>query len=211
MNEIILLEDLGMLYTKNSKRTYRFGLYKCFCGKEFKAQSTSIKNKYTKSCGCTNGTHKLRGHRLYHIWNQMKQRCNNKNYTNYEYYGARGITICEEWLDINNFINDMYPSYKEGLSIDRIDNNKGYSKDNCRWSDKSTQVRNTRKIYSHNTSGYRGVHFNKKDKKWISQIVLNNKQIRLGNFNTAIEAAKAYDSYVINNKLEHTINFKKGN
>ena len=204
-----LVEDLGMLYPNlTSKNKRRYGLYKCFCGNEFRAQIANVRNRNTKSCGCINGIkHNLTNHRLYQTWNGMIQRCNNKNYTKYEYYGARGITICEEWLDINNFINDMYPSYKEGLSIDRIDNNKGYSKDNCRWTDKSTQVRNTRRIQSNNTTGYRGVSFTKSRNTYQTSISVNNKRRHLGYFDNALEAAKAYDKYVIDNNLEHTKNF----
>jgi hypothetical protein len=66
------------------------------------------------------------------------------------------------------------------------------------------QSRNTRKLYIHNTSGYRGVHFT--GKKWQTQIVVNNKRIYLGRFTDIIEAAKAYDSYVVSNNLGHTLN-----
>lgn len=83
---------------------------------------------------------------LYHIWSSMKQRCYNIRSREYKYYGARGVTICDEWLeDFMNFYNwAMDNGYREGLSIDRINNSNSYSPDNCRWTDKATQNRNRR-------------------------------------------------------------------
>ena len=206
--ELILLEDLGYLYPKEtSKQRKRFGIFKCHCGKEFKTQTQGINNGNTKSCGCLKNTHNLTNHRLYQCWNSMIQRCTNPKSTLYKNYGERGIKVSNEWLDINNFINDMYPSHQEGLSIDRIDNNKGYSKDNCRWATRNIQARNIRVLKSNNKSGYRGVHWYKISKKWVSQTRVNRKLIYLGCYNTAIEAAKAYDKYIIDNNLEHTKNF----
>ncbi len=206
--ELILLKDLGGRFaTEKSKKKRRFGLYRCYCGKEFEAQIQSINDGNTKSCGCLKNTHNLSNHRLYKIWHNMIQRCTNPKNTFYENYGERGIKVSNKWLDISNFINDMYPSYQEGLSMDRIDNNKGYSKDNCRWTTRSIQSRNTRVLKSTNTSGYRGVHWRKSLKKWISQITVDSKRIHIGSFDTAIDGAVAYDKYIIDNNLEHTKNF----
>lgn len=84
--------------------------------------------------------------KIYHVWQGMKQRCEDPNRENYKNYGARGITVCEEWHDPETFINwALSHGYKEGLSIDRIDNEKGYFPDNCRWADSTTQARNQRK------------------------------------------------------------------
>ncbi len=206
--EIILLKDLGMRFaTQTSKRKYRYGLYKCFCGNEFETHSYDINRGKTQSCGCLKVTHKLSNHRLYKTWRSMIDRCCNINNKRYKDYGSRGIVICNEWLSVENFINDMYPSYQDGLSIDRIDNNKGYSKDNCRWTTRKIQSRNTRVLISSNTSGYRGVHWRKSRKKWTAQIRVDSKKIHLGSFDTAINGAVAYDKYIIDNNLEHTKNF----
>ena len=202
------IEDLGTLYPKEtSKRKHRFGLYKCFCGKEFKSIMLDVKNLKVKSCGCLKLKHGLTKHRLFHVWDKMLQRCFNEKNKAYKNYGARGITVCKRWLNVANFIKDMYPSYQEGLSIDRINNNGNYEPSNCRWTTRCIQSRNTRKLRIDNTSGYRGVIFAKTNKKWCSQISINKKHFCLGHFSTAIEAAKAYDQYVIDNNLEHTRNF----
>ena len=205
----ILLEDLGMKYPKvESKQKRHYGLYQCqYCGKEFEIQKHSIKRGNTKSCGCQskkyNNPHGLTQHRLYKTWCQMKARCYNPKNKAYIDYGGRGVQVCERWLDINNFIEDMYPSYQEGLSIDRIEVNGNYEPDNCRWESRQIQSRNTRDIQSNNTSGYRGVYWNKKLSKWRVQITVDNKQIHLGLFQTALEAGKAYERYIRLNKLEH--------
>lgn len=210
-----LVEDLGMLYPNlTSKNKRRYGLYKCFCGNEFMAQIANVKNRNTKSCGCINGIkHNLTNHRLYQTWKNMMSRCYLKKNPNYQYYGAIGITVCDEWHNIENFINDMYPTFKEGLSIDKDImckklniNPHIYSKQTCIWTTKSIQTRVTKKIHSHNTSEYRGVSFFKKIKRYSAQIKVNGKSIKLGVYDTAFEAAKVRDKYVIDNNLEHTLN-----
>lgn len=214
--ELILLEDLGRQKpTETSKYKARFGRYKCFCGNEFITQTQSVKNKDTTSCGCYSTklskdrltTHNLSKHRLYSTWKNMISRCDDVSNRGYLLYGHRGIKVCKQWYIIENFINDMYPTHIEGMTLDRIDVDGDYEPNNCRWATKETQNRNTRVLYAHNTSGYRGVHLYKRVNKYIAQIHIKNKPIHLGYFNTAIEAAKARDKYVIDNKLEHALNF----
>lgn len=215
-NQLILLQDLGMIYaTEKSKLKSRFGIYKCgYCGTEFKTRIADVKNNKTKSCGCYQKimtskakiTHGFSRTRIYNIWQTMIQRCTNKRNMHYKNYGARGISVCERWLSFPNFEEDMYPTYKEGLSIDRINVNGNYEPSNCRWATSSTQNQNTRVLRSTNTSGYRGIEWISVNKKWRARIGINKKNIHIGCFNTALEAAKAYNNYVINNKLEHSIN-----
>ena len=212
--ELILIEDLGRIYPKEtSKQKTRYGLYKCFCGNEFKSTFQDIKSNHRKSCGCLKniGTHKLTNHRLYRIYDAMNQRVYNKNSLAYKNYGNRGITICNEWRnDFLNFYNwAIKNGYQDNLSIDRIDNDKGYSPDNCRWTKATIQRRNTRMLRKTNTSGYRGVSYISRDNKWKAQICVNNIRISLGAYFDKIEAAKAYNNYVIINKLEHTLNIIK--
>ena len=208
----ILLEDLGLMYpTEKSKIKVRYGLYKCgFCGDEFRTQIFKVKSGHTKSCGCykkrrmseTHKTHGLKNTRLYTIWGNIKARILNPKNERYNDYGGRGITICEEWLDIHNFYNwAIQNGYSDELSIDRIDNDGNYEPSNCRWTTQTIQCRNQR-IQTNNTSGYKGVSYNKRANKYKAQVKVNYKNIYLGIFPTAVEAAIAYNKYIIENNLE---------
>lgn len=215
-NQLTLIKDLGMIYpTEKSKRKSRYGIYKCYCGTEFRTQIQNVKNKTTKSCGCHNiaktverniarSTHNLTNHRLYNIWCKMIKRCSDKNSKSFKDYGGRGITVCDEWLNVENFINDMYPTFIEGLSIDRVDNDKGYNKSNCRWTTRTIQSRNKRIIQSNNKTGRKGV--TNRSNNFRSMIRVNSKLIHLGTYKTIDEAAIVYNNYIIENNLEHTLN-----
>jgi len=93
---------------------------------------------YKHSC-----RHGMEGSKEYAIWIGMKQRCFNRNISYYKYYGGRGISVCAEWLKFENFYKDMGKRPAEH-SLDRVDNNKGYSKENCRWATRKEQMRNKR-------------------------------------------------------------------
>lgn len=99
------------------------------------------------NAGTANGSfkHGLWKHPLYRVWLSMKTRCLNPNYSRYHYYGGRGIRICERWLDVKVFIEDMLPSWQEGLQLDRIDVNGNYEPSNCRWATRSQNTKNTRR------------------------------------------------------------------
>ena len=88
--------------------------------------------------------------KIYKSWESMKRRCLNKKDAFYFYYGGRGIKIEEKWFNFIGFYEDMKDSYFQGATLDRIDNNKNYSKNNCRWVTKSEQSRNRRnlKVYT---------------------------------------------------------------
>lgn len=81
--------------------------------------------------------------RTYNIWTFMIQRCNNKNFSEYHRYGARGITVCDHWLSFQNFLSDM-GECPNGRSIERRENDKGYEPSNCRWATARDQARNRR-------------------------------------------------------------------
>lgn len=83
--------------------------------------------------------------RLYRVWSTMIQRCTNPNSTNYCYYGAKGIKVCERWRIYANFCADVSPTYRPGLTLDRYPNNNGdYEPDNFRWASPSEQTQNSR-------------------------------------------------------------------
>lgn len=90
--------------------------------------------------------------RIYMTWKNIKKRCINPNCKDYKNYGGRGITVCYEWLEFENFKNDMYESYLENIkqygekntTIERKCNDKGYSKENCKWATRSEQNSNQR-------------------------------------------------------------------
>ena len=205
-----LLKDLGMRYpTEKSSRKYRYGLYECqYCNKEFEAQSNNIKNGQTKSCGCQrkgiNITHGMHSNKFYNTWYQIVRRCTNPKDNAYKDYGGRGIAICEEWLDVATFIAWCEYTYIEGMTIDRIDNDKGYSPENCRWVGKATQKINQR-MQKNNKSGYVGVTWHIRNKKWGAYISVNKISKQIGSFLTIEEAVLARDNYIIENKLPHKL------
>jgi len=91
----------------------------------------------------------MRKHRLYPTWKMMMHRCYNTKLLRYVDYGGRGIIVCDVWRDdVGKFIDDMYPSFEEGLTLDRIDNDAHYTPDNCKWSTKAEQNRNARSNHS---------------------------------------------------------------
>lgn len=81
-------------------------------------------------------------HPFYVTWANMVKRCTKKYSTSYKNYGAKGIDVCDDWKSFDNFYSDMYPGYKMGLTLERIDNKAGYNKINCKWIPKSQQSRN---------------------------------------------------------------------
>lgn len=124
---------------------------KCVCGGIIHTNYHQLRVGTTKSCGCKQGEivskantkHGLHSSKIYSIWRAMKRRCLNPRAKEFANYGARGITVCEEWKKFENFFHDM-GHRPEGKSLDRINNDKGYFRENCRWADILTQNNNKR-------------------------------------------------------------------
>lgn len=129
----------------------------CKCGSVKSISLSDIMSNRTKSCGCysrirarekaikRNTMHGMYGTPEYSAWMSMKKRCLNPQHHYFKHYGGRGITICESWIkSFIRFFNDMGERPSPNHSLDRIDNNNGYCKDNCRWATKKQQGRNKR-------------------------------------------------------------------
>jgi hypothetical protein len=122
-------------------------LCQCACGSERSVAAVHLVNGKSKSCGCRKGEdHKMSASPEYRARKKMIDRCHNPSNKDYRHYGGRGIEVCPEWrASFLQFLADMGPRPSPLLSVDRIDNDKGYSKDNCRWATRSQQAFNRRR------------------------------------------------------------------
>ncbi len=120
----------------------------CVCGNQFESIMYSVMSGHTKSCGCAQLVFKdvLKAKKMRSSHNAMLRRCKDTDGKHYKYYLAKGIKVCDRWLDFNNFYEDMQESWELGLELDRIENDKGYYKVNCRWATKAQQQRNKTNI-----------------------------------------------------------------
>lgn len=144
---------MSLLYLRDSgerdNQGHKFEIYLCeLCGNEKKTRRSSAKKAL--SCGCKKRkpiSHGMTGTATYKAWSNAKERCYLKSHKNYDIYGGRGIKMCGEWLSsFENFYNDIGEK-PSGMTLERKDTNKGYSKYNCVWATLSSQLRNRRDSY----------------------------------------------------------------
>lgn len=133
---------------------------KCDCGNSKVVQARHLTDGSTVSCGCyareqhskhmketisKDGTHFMSNTRIYRIWGNMNNRCDNPRNPAYDNYGGRGIKVCDEWKSFENFYDwAINNGYTDNLTIDRIDVDNGYNPDNCRWVGRDVQSNNKR-------------------------------------------------------------------
>ena len=143
-----MINKLTIIKEVEKRNNNRMVLCKCECGNEVVTYLASFKNGHSKSCGCLlkerkNALkHGLRKHPVYRIWDTMKQRCTNQNNAKYHRYGARGIKVCDEWLNDPKAFIEYMGERPEGYTIDRINNDGNYEPGNVRWATQKEQQNN---------------------------------------------------------------------
>lgn len=162
----------------------------CDCGNTTQAKLNYIRYGQGTHCGCirNKNAYKIKSNtRIYHIWHNMIARCNSKNRKDYKYYGGKGIQVCKEWGNFDNFVEWAYNNgYNDNLTIDRVDVTKNYCPNNCRWitnKEQSLNKSNTKYIT------YKGK--TKSLKEWSEHLNIPYKklQYRISQSNMSIEKA----------------------
>ena len=167
----------------SDKRGQATWLCRCECGREKVVRGYALRRGTAKSCGCLvvdtsralHTTHGLVRDNLkaYRAWAAMKTRCYNQNFKSYPDYGGRGITVCASWINsFEQFFLDMGPP-PDGLTLDRIDYNSGYSKSNCRWASQYQQQNNKRNNVRITLNGV-----TKSVRQWAEDLGIDESTIR---------------------------------
>lgn len=197
---LLVRVDLGQIYNENKTYKARAVLAECLnCSNGFKRYYfDNLKAGKIKSCGCLkseNISKKVTLHGktntpIYRIWSSMKKRCLNPNDKGYKNYGGRGISVCDRWVQsFENFLADVGEP-PPNCDLDRTNNEKGYSPENCKWVSRSENAFNRRRSPK-NKSGKTGVCWNKLHKKWQATIRKNGQVHHLGLFKSIEDAIQA--------------------
>lgn len=194
-------------------------LWKCLCecGEVTVVQAGNLRNGHTQSCGCyqlhitsvKNTKHGMSHSKLYWVYAHMVERCTNHKHKSFHIYEQKGV--CKEWLDNKDSFFEWANSngYSQELELDRIDNDKGYSPDNCRFVDKMTNIHNKTQLRRNNKSGYEGVRKTSKEGYGfnIKSLLppLNGKSHTEHGFNTIEEAVMARNEFIKKHNLPHRV------
>ena len=170
---------------------------------------TKIEPKLCRECTNKERAKNAIPRNLYSRWTSMVLRCTDPSCVHYKNYGGRGITVCDTWRDNVRVFSEwaLANGYIEGtkLTLDRIDNDKGYYPDNCRFATRQQQANNTRLLSSSNTTGYRGV--SNERGRYRACVNQGTKTAHLGSYENAESAAVYRDIYILRNNLPHMRNF----
>jgi hypothetical protein len=187
----VVFNSLTVVHDIPSERGERKVMCQCKCGVRKPVTLAKLKTGHTKSCGkCIYSPlykHGMTGTKFYLAWENMVGRCRDTRNKN---YGGRGIRVCDSWLSFQNFMDDMYESYDESLTLERKDVDGNYCPENCEWVTMTVQGHNRRK-YRGNCVSY-GVHWNERDSRFIVAIVKDGVRCRIY-YTTEEDAAKSYD------------------
>lgn len=190
----------------------------CVCGATAIVRGNNLRSGKTRSCGCyqkdrvkeTKTTHNMSSTRLYRVWRGMLDRCTNKKNKSFINYGARGISVCQQWRDPVVFMLwALKNGYSLGLEIDRKNNTGNYEPSNCRFITKLENLKNTSLIWSSNSSGFRGVSWLHRNKRFIASARMNGKTVYVGTSKSAKDAAIMRDRFVVENGLDLPLNFRR--
>lgn len=187
---LVVIEQAGRL---NANVVWKCS---CDCGNEIAVRSNSLRRGITRSCGCLQKegassrekTHGMSKTREFKTWSSMIGRCRNDRQENFHNYGGRGITVCDRWKDFKAFYEDMGLRPK-GMSLERVNNDLGYSPVNCTWADMRAQSANTRRVKNSST-GVVGVWKRRDTGSYRAAIRVRGVLRHIGEFST-LEAAKA--------------------
>lgn len=176
-----------------SRDQFRMFEVSCFCGGNFSTRLNSLRTGNTKSCGCmahtgdSNRSHGMTGTKTYIRWKSMLTRATNSNIRGAKNYSLRGIGVCDRWLKFENFLEDMGEMPRDRPTLERVDNDLGYSPENCVWATVQTQSRNKRRVNT--VSGIQQLPSG----KWRAQINPDAESLRLhiGTYATKEEAEAA--------------------